>query len=760
MESVSRKKQGAIKTNKQSTTSWREWIKNQSSTLRAAASSIMRGTLQPASHSRSQSRNHLTPRDSEEVEERIMNYQSFPDSSGEDTYDSHNNNHTASRATPPSYRGFTTSITDMFTDPAHEGTDCCALACCGVLQSDRDRYLITGTRPPGCFKRFWMHFVLPATLFLLAIYCAFQVPDPLMNSLACTTLLFAFLGYFVTQCFKGTMKRQQVRKELLWNRYHLLVKGVVRHRTDEDSMDEAMSGRVPVYFMGQTLRDMSCAHSPFGCYASDRRMNDRTIGGGGGDNPVDGSKTPTLCRRFFECFMNACCGVLCGMHVQICGLCALGQESRELQAIMPPGYARVDYITMQPMMDYYPAIYEARHTTGTPSTYWWIRLSSLSKWILAIALGDLLALLGWSLISERVGHHFGPLNFAVLCATVFQALILLWLVHWNHTKDVSSDALIKCFVCGFCLCTTLAIFFELVVGLTIRLSMSIIMSLAGVDVVSKSVFSDTLLLAMPGFGNAWMAMQETGTNKDYRDFLQAFGEDHPVFYTVYLFINAFFLAAMIEELVKYFGFRMIDHPDFLTKRQLEECADFGDERNQDGMPAKAPAFPEHHKCLQSRGATITVAMVAVSLGFACAENLVYVFIYGETTVTMEAVVLIARSLFPVHPLAAAIQSIRVCSRDMEKVKHMRVGRIILPAVMFHGSYDFFLMWIAFVRSRKGNFSDDDTVVDDISSSLFSVIASVCILAVALFFYVRQSKKQRERLQQLDHRSVADHSRLV
>jgi hypothetical protein len=44
------------------------------------------------------------------------------------------------------HRGFTTSIHDLYRDPDMERIDCCAMTCCGILQHDRDRYLIQGMK--------------------------------------------------------------------------------------------------------------------------------------------------------------------------------------------------------------------------------------------------------------------------------------------------------------------------------------------------------------------------------------------------------------------------------------------------------------------------------------------------------------------------------------------------------------------------------------------------------------------------------------
>ena len=73
------------------------------------------------------------------------------------------------------YRGgFHTSICDIFRDP-HRRTDCCAVACCGILSSDRSLYLLTGERPPPLWKRVLMYFVIPSLLLAAMNYFAEDV---------------------------------------------------------------------------------------------------------------------------------------------------------------------------------------------------------------------------------------------------------------------------------------------------------------------------------------------------------------------------------------------------------------------------------------------------------------------------------------------------------------------------------------------------------------------------------------------------------
>lgn len=70
---------------------------------------------------------------------------------------------------------YQTSICDIFRDP-HRRTDCCALACCGVLSSDRTRYLLTGKRPPPLWVRVLAYLIIPALLIAAMNYFAISIP--------------------------------------------------------------------------------------------------------------------------------------------------------------------------------------------------------------------------------------------------------------------------------------------------------------------------------------------------------------------------------------------------------------------------------------------------------------------------------------------------------------------------------------------------------------------------------------------------------
>jgi hypothetical protein len=154
-------------------------------------------------------------------------------------------------------------------------------------------------------------------------------------------------------------------------------------------------------------------------------------------------------------------------------------------------------------------------------------------------------------------------------------------------------------------------------------------------------------------------------------------------------------------------------------------------------------------------------MVSVALGFACCENLVYIFVYSPPSLGNEISTLLARSCFPVHPLCAAIQSIGVCKRDLEGDKRYGLGRIIFPAILLHGTFDFVLMLAAYFQQvekiKEGNDDDgtspaspDDEQTGDIASQLPALVFGLVLVITGYAYYAVQSRAQTRRLIAMDN----------
>ena len=230
--------------------------------------------------------------------------------------------------------------------------------------------------------------------------------------------------------------------------------------------------------LGQTRFEMNCAHRLCGCYPSDIApftplSNNMDNNNNDESNYILQQQTTTttttttdnahsnsngdLCTRIWNVFSSPCltsCVPCCGggyygCHIQLCGFCALAQEAREANLILPRYLRMVDYITMEPFLLYYPRILELRRTSGS---FWdhCSALSRLSRIILQTLAVILAAMLGISLISA-IGY-WNLTDMGVLGATFSQAFVVMYVVHWGwHRYDLSIDAVIKFFATGFLL---------------------------------------------------------------------------------------------------------------------------------------------------------------------------------------------------------------------------------------------------------------------------------------------------------------------
>jgi hypothetical protein len=551
------------------------------------------------------------------------------------------------------YRGFSTSITHCYQDKRFAQTDACALACCGMLQSDRDRYLVTGITPPSWNRRLFLHFLTPLALFALACYGAMNIPDAYSNQLISTMLVvFAIVIVLLQICYKGPMKRIAVRKELLWRKHQYANQSSSRAMPMPDEDDEDME-HAKVYLQGQSKWDLRCVHGVLGCYLRDNVRNSTS------EEAAASNKINDLCAKLFRFGSHLCFGQLCLCQLQTCGLCGVAQEAREL-TLVAAHRRRIDYVTMQDSLAYYgPILKQQQGGEGTSTmSYLWNWSAALSQLshqliqlfgvciVLLIALGMLLHFhLGHVLIFlGAFGHSFLVLAFVV------------WFMTSNTTaKPPSMDLIIKAYACGFFVCTLLAILWELLVGMAFRiLIVDVLLAIAGVRVAVDDDGYE-ILMSTIGFGKAAAAA-------DRQDYLSAYGQDHPLVFSILLLVNAFLLAAFLEELVKYMGYNMIlDHPDFWSRTELESAIsvamqgsatkqdEYGDSSSEKSMDEQAPPetskaasrqdlwdlpLQEQEKSIITRGATVTIAMIAVALGFACCETLVYIFVYNENSLNV------------------------------------------------------------------------------------------------------------------------------
>lgn len=142
--------------------------------------------------------------------------------------------------------------------------------------------------------------------------------------------------------------------------------------------------------------------------------------------------------------------------------------------------------------------------------------------------------------------------------------------------------------------------------------------------------------------------------------LVSIGIKHPGLVVCYIFLNSFLLAAFVEELCKYFGYVMVQHPDFMLQEtdllldrsenveegddvesEYEEEGDGEEEQEEESQNededevkrtfeknfSSSSTITAPMRDFNSIGMGITIAMMSVALGFACCENLIYIFVY-------------------------------------------------------------------------------------------------------------------------------------
>ena len=437
-------------------------------------------------------------------------------------------------------------------------------------------------------------------------------------------------------------------------------------------------------------------------------------------------------------------------------MCAVAQENRQLKQLFPSQAFRIDYITYQPWDEYFPKLQTLRDSSvmSMASHFNTANLSKLSVMLLKYTTGIIVFLVLVAFTS--FDSAFNWQNMIVLLGTLGQAVTVLFAVHWYYCRlDLSLDAVIKYFASGFFFATSLAMIFEMLVSILLQFIVGVLMVVMEYEFIAS--YNDS------GQDNNVDPQTQGPTISDIS---KQFAHDYPWIMSIYLFMNAFVVAAMIEELCKYFGFKMLRHPD-LEQSELErkDYNTFGLDEDTSILSTGSANLEE--RALQSRivssksqGAAITVAMVAAATGFACCENLVYVFSYSGGSLENEIGVLIARSFFPVHPIAAAIQSINVVRRDIEGESFIQIGKIIVPAIILHGSFDFSLMLLGFLAQLNSGDDDDSAPTDDQNAAddeeelggmtILSLALSVLAVLSGLVYYFYSARKQRARLETLDN----------
>lgn len=233
--------------------------------------------------------------------------------------------------------------------------------------------------------------------------------------------------------------------------------------------------------------------------------------------------------------------------------------------------------------------------------------SKLSRKLL-ISLGIFLLVLT-VLALTRLDREFQFGNLLILFATFLQAFLILHFVHWRwHKFDLSFDAIVKFFSSGFLLGTSSAIFYECLVSIVFGIISFIVIIINMSEEMGDKVADDQ------------------------KEYVIHYLKSHVWLFVIMAFFRAFVIAALVEELCKYFAFWMVEHPDFMDEEDWnviphEPDSELGTEAKGISPCSEVQPLVENAQemTLKSKGTAITIAMVTASLGFACCENLIYVF---------------------------------------------------------------------------------------------------------------------------------------
>ncbi|KAL7551495.1 hypothetical protein ACHAWF_014682 [Thalassiosira exigua] len=502
--------------------------------------------------------------------------------------------------------------------------------------------------------------------------------------------------------------------------------------------------------------DGACSHTLFGCYPTDQEDDN-------GDQKTESCMTKTM-----SIVLGICCGKLFNCWCQVFSICAIAQEAREVRLLLPPSSQMIDLITHQPFREYAKEVHNLRRRFMENASRTWAQhyaaLSTLSRFILtAIALFTLTLIIA-TVANPIIGFDKG--DTFVLLLTFVSSFSVLSAYFWLHKSTLSLDAGIKYFAIGSAICLPMTIILE-----------GILTS----GFVSLMYVVYKVLYVIGGGDFDYAFVQNTATIDILTEIFEAYA-----------------IAACVEELAKYYSFRMLEHPDVIATTGLDsspsqttqpnksEHSTAGEHEQHDeasnnssrsGSPnpeqslfSKSNDEEEEQpelRSLQQQAASITTGMICVASGFAIAECLFYIFFAGDAA-DYELNLLIVRSCFPVHALTAAMQSINIVRRFIEEKrsgqKIIGVGKTILPAVLLHGTFDTVLLSVNFYIESAwnayyamGGSDDDQNWHDPYSPWLVNLITWIGITAVfagGLGWYIKENRQQMLRLATLDSMSAA------
>jgi len=698
------------------------------------------------------------------------------------------------------YRGiFSSSICDMFSSPARSKTDACALACCGIWLWERNQFLLHGKHPKK-----WTSRPLETVLFCLLI-ATLVLASIDLESQALKICVLIMVAMIIWRLLEFEYSRSSFRKEMAeeeFRRQNFLINNSDLRLTEET---EGAEGRLSPTsaerndyeqqesaglerFLSLHWNEINRRHNLLNCVRNDTYV----VGNDGGDEDDDGDEyededefdvdddeSRDFCQRLWYFFANMCCNTCCMCWCIWCGMCAIAQEHRHLAKVLPntPSLWQRDYITMQPWSDYFPSILALRNSENMS---FWAHCKALSHLSSKLVKACGIFLLFAVLLTLFLPVQYEKWQLGIMFGALVLPIVILFFTYWYWNRlDVSLDAIVKYFSSGFFLCTSMVLVYEFVASMLVSIVVvtysflgTLVLVLFGeVDIdnfsdvsIDEESFFD--VMAPPDMGGNTTT---THAANEAENTLQVPTSFVLTIAVLGALLNAFGVAALVEEVFKYLSFWMVEHPDMENSVSLVQLPpDNTNDVRSSGedselLPAgteppthssvdpSAESSSKHPISLESRGAAITVSMIAVATGFACAENLLYVFVYTESNLAAETTTLILRALFPVHPLCAAIQSIAVVQRDVEKDRSVGVGRIIWVAFLLHGSFDFVLMAYSAIMGILNGDDESKTDAEEETTVADWIVfgCSLLIPLIGLEYYFYQARKQTKRLVDLD-----------
>lgn len=123
-----------------------------------------------------------------------------------------------------------------------------------------------------------------------------------------------------------------------------------------------------------------CAHYMCGCYGTD--LTNEEIRG------IEETSDESNNNDFFSCiswvFAALCCGRMTRSQWQICGICAVAQEGRQIDTLVPVDRRRLDYVTFQSYFDYMNPIRKLRAEGNGKMWDHFMALSKLGRMMMKI----------------------------------------------------------------------------------------------------------------------------------------------------------------------------------------------------------------------------------------------------------------------------------------------------------------------------------------------------------------------------------------